>query len=52
MAHSDAMSAATMKAIAVRNGAVVDRTFPLADAAQAHRHLESGRHIGTVVLTI
>jgi len=31
--------------------AVVDRTFPLADAAQAHAWLESGRHTGNVVLT-
>lgn len=31
--------------------AVVDRTFPLADAAQAHAFLESGSHVGKVVLT-
>jgi len=31
--------------------AVVDRTFPLADAAQAHAWLEGGRHTGNVVLT-
>ena len=30
--------------------AVVDRTFPLAEAAQAHAWLESGRHAGKVVL--
>lgn len=30
--------------------AVVDRTFPLAEAAQAHAWLESGRHQGKVVL--
>lgn len=30
--------------------AIVDRTFPLADAAQAHAWLESGRHTGKVVL--
>lgn len=30
--------------------AVVDRTFPLEDAAQAHAWLESGRHTGKVVL--
>ena len=30
--------------------AVVDRTFPLAQAAQAHAYLESGRHTGNVVL--
>ncbi|HZX81413.1 MAG TPA: NAD(P)H-quinone oxidoreductase, partial [Lysobacter sp.] len=29
---------------------VVDRTFPLAQAAQAHAFLESGRHTGKVVL--
>ena len=32
--------------------AVVDRTFPLADAAQAHAFLEGGAHLGKVVLTI
>ena len=31
---------------------VVYRTFPLADAAAAHRVIESGEHIGKVVLTI
>ena len=31
--------------------AVVDRTFPLAEAAQAHAFLESGSHVGKVVLT-
>jgi NADPH2:quinone reductase len=31
---------------------VVDRTFPLAEVAQAHAHLESGTHIGKVVLTV
>lgn len=30
---------------------MVDRTFPLADAARAHAWLESGRHTGKVVLT-
>lgn len=30
--------------------AVVDRTFPLAQAAQAHAWLEGGRHAGKVVL--
>ncbi|MFC3079184.1 NAD(P)H-quinone oxidoreductase [Phenylobacterium terrae] len=28
----------------------VDRTFPLAEAAQAHAHVESGTHLGKVVL--
>jgi NADPH:quinone reductase-like Zn-dependent oxidoreductase len=31
---------------------VVDRTFPLAEAAKAHALLESGAHLGKVVLTI
>lgn len=30
--------------------AIVDRTFPLAEAASAHAWLESGRHTGKVVL--
>jgi putative PIG3 family NAD(P)H quinone oxidoreductase len=28
----------------------VDATFPLAEAARAHAHLESGDHLGTIVL--
>jgi NADPH:quinone reductase-like Zn-dependent oxidoreductase len=32
--------------------AQVDRTFPLADAAAAHAHLESGSHVGKIVLTV
>jgi NADPH2:quinone reductase len=31
---------------------VVDSTFPLADAAAAHRRLESSQHIGKIVLTV
>jgi putative PIG3 family NAD(P)H quinone oxidoreductase len=31
---------------------VLDSTFPLAEAADAHRHLEAGKHIGKVVLTV
>jgi putative PIG3 family NAD(P)H quinone oxidoreductase len=31
--------------------AVVDRTFPLREAAAAHAHLEAGAHVGKVVLT-
>jgi len=31
---------------------VVERTFPLADAAKAHALLESGAHTGKVVLTV
>jgi NADPH:quinone reductase-like Zn-dependent oxidoreductase len=30
---------------------VVDRTYPLADAAAAHRHLESREQFGKIVLT-
>jgi NADPH2:quinone reductase len=29
---------------------VVDRTFPLADAAEAHDHIEQRRAVGRVVL--
>lgn len=32
--------------------AVVDKTFALAEAAAAHAHLESGGHVGKVVLTL
>ncbi len=31
---------------------VIDRTFPLEEAAAAHRLMESGAHIGKIVLTI
>ena len=31
---------------------VIDRTFPLSHAADAHRAIEAGTHIGKVVLTI
>jgi putative PIG3 family NAD(P)H quinone oxidoreductase len=31
---------------------VVDATFPLAQAAKAHAHLEAGEHLGKVVLTV
>lgn len=31
---------------------LVDRVFPLDEAAEAHRHLESGKQFGKVVLTI
>ena len=30
---------------------LVDATFPLAEAARAHAHLEAGAHVGKVVLT-
>ncbi|XXX79329.1 NAD(P)-dependent alcohol dehydrogenase [Sorangium sp. So ce134] len=32
--------------------AVIDRSYPLADAAEAHRYVESGRKRGNVVLTV
>lgn len=31
---------------------VVDSTFPLAQAAEAHRRMESGEHIGKIILTM
>ncbi|PTQ12305.1 NAD(P)H-quinone oxidoreductase [Sphingomonas oleivorans] len=31
---------------------VIDTIFPLADAAAAHRRLESGDHVGKIVLTV
>lgn len=31
---------------------VIDSTFPLAQAADAHRRMESGEHIGKIVLTV
>ncbi len=31
---------------------VIDRTYPLADAAEAHRRMEGGDHVGKIVLTI
>ena len=30
---------------------VIDRTFPLAQAAEAHAYMESGQHIGKILLT-
>jgi NADPH:quinone reductase-like Zn-dependent oxidoreductase len=32
--------------------AIVDRTFPLTDAAAAHAHLEGGEHVGKIVLIV
>ncbi|THD77549.1 MAG: NAD(P)H-quinone oxidoreductase [Phenylobacterium sp.] len=32
--------------------AVIDATFPLAEAAKAHAHLEAGAHLGKIVLTV
>jgi NADPH:quinone reductase len=31
---------------------VIDRTFPLADAAKAHERMEASAHIGKIVLTV
>jgi NADPH:quinone reductase len=31
---------------------VIDRTFPLAEAAQAHARVEDGAHVGKVVMTV
>jgi len=31
---------------------VMDRVFPLADAAAAHRYMESGDHVGKIVLAV
>ena len=31
---------------------VVDSTFPLAQAAEAHRRMETSQHIGKIVLTV
>ena len=31
---------------------VIDATYPLVQAADAHRRLEAGEHVGKVVLTM
>ena len=31
---------------------VMDESFPLADAAKAHAHMEAGDHIGKIVLIV
>jgi NADPH2:quinone reductase len=39
----------------LESGAVrvlVDRVFPLPEAAAAHRYMESGAHIGKIVLAV
>ncbi len=35
-----------------RIGPVIHRTFPLAEASEAHRLMESSQHIGKIVLTV
>ena len=39
----------------LRDGSIkplVDRTFPLAEAAEAHRYFDSGQHTGKILLTL
>jgi NADPH:quinone reductase-like Zn-dependent oxidoreductase len=31
---------------------LIDKVYPLADAAQAHAHMEAGDHIGKIVLQV
>jgi NADPH2:quinone reductase len=31
---------------------VIDSTFPLANAADAHRRMETSQHVGKIVLTV
>jgi putative PIG3 family NAD(P)H quinone oxidoreductase len=31
---------------------VIDRVFPLAEMAEAHRYMESGRHVGKIVVSV
>ena len=31
---------------------LINSTFPLAQASAAHAHMESGKHIGKIVLTL
>ena len=38
--------------LGLRVRAIVDRTFPLTQAAEAHAFLESGQHTGNVVLVV
>ncbi|GLW10140.1 NADPH:quinone reductase [Microtetraspora sp. NBRC 13810] len=47
--------AAAFVASGLRSGAfrpVVDRTFPLEEIVQAHRHMESGTQFGKIVVTV
>ena len=32
--------------------AIIDRTFPLSEAAAAHAYLENGSHVGKIVLVV
>ncbi|XLE05187.1 zinc-binding dehydrogenase [Streptomyces sp. Pv4-95] len=37
----------------IENGAVqliIDQTLPMAEAAEAHRRMDAGRHIGKILL--
>jgi NADPH:quinone reductase len=54
-ARSDLLAMAKDLFDVVRSGAVkieINRTYPLKDAAQAHRDLESRRTVGSTVLTV
>jgi NADPH:quinone reductase-like Zn-dependent oxidoreductase len=31
---------------------VIDRFYPLREAAEAHRRIDSGAHIGKIILTV
>jgi NADPH2:quinone reductase len=31
---------------------IVDRTYPFAEAAEAHRRMETSQHIGKIVLVV
>ena len=57
IAHKTAIAAALQKTVwpLLANGAVrpiIDRVFPLTDAAAAHALMESNRHIGKLLLQI